>query len=221
MDALNQSYTVIVVDDASTDATSDVAQAASVDMPIHLIRHEKNQGLSGAIKTGLTAATRLAEDDDVIISLDADDTHSPGSMERMLMMVREGHDVVVASRYQPGSQTLGVPAHRLAMTFFARWLFKLITPIPGVRDYTCGYRAYRVEALKQAMSHHGELFFTEKGFSCMADILLKMRNQGFVFGEVPMILRYDRKPGESKMNVFKTVRLTLALLLKRRFGKFN
>ena len=218
LEPLCQEYTVIVVDDASTDATSEVAQAASIDMPIHLIRHEQNQGLSGAIKTGLNAATRLAEDDDIIISLDADDTHSPGSMERMLMMVREGHDVVIASRYQPGSQTLGVPSHRLAMTFFARWLFKIITPIPGVRDYTCGYRAYRTDALKRAMTYHGDSFFTEKGFSCMADILLKMRNQGFVFGEVPMILRYDRKPGDSKMNVFRTVRLTLVLLLKRRFG---
>jgi dolichol-phosphate mannosyltransferase len=99
-------------------------------------------------------------------------------------------------------------------------LFKTIMPIEGVRDYTCGYRAYRTSVLRDAMKFYGDEFVSEMGFSCMADVLLKMRRFNFVFGEVPLLLRYDQKQGGSKMAVAKTVWLSLKLLLKRRFGGY-
>lgn len=211
-------YEVIVVDDASSDATGRIASQASFDMPIRLIEHAKNQGLAGAIKTGLETAVGLAEPGDVIVSMDADDTHAPAAIPKMVQMIDEGFDVVISSRYQNGSQTVGVPWNRRALTHIARWLFKAVMPIRGVRDYTCGFRAYRFEALNKAMRHHQESFFTEKGFSCMVDILLKMRGFDFVFGEIPMLLRYDNKPTESAMNVTGTARDTLSLLFRRRLG---
>ena len=61
--------------------------------------------------------------------------------------------------------------------------------------------------------------FAQAGFSIMVDILLKLRRMNVIFGEVPFILRYDYKEGSSKMNVPKTVRDTLALLWRRRFGE--
>lgn len=211
-------YEVIVVDDASTDDTRFIATEASLAMPVHVVSHETNQGLSGAIKSGLEAAMEIAQEGDVIVSMDADDTHNPNGITAMLKMIDDGCDIVIASRYQKGSQTIGVPKNRLLMTFFARWLFKCILPIKGVRDYTCGYRAYRFSALDKAMNHHKENFFTEKGFSCMVDILLKMRQFDFVIGEVPMVLRYDNKPTESKMDVVSTAQKTIKLLVRRRLG---
>ena len=211
-------YEVIVVDDASTDETASIASQASFQMPLNLVSHETNRGLSGAIKTGLETAISEAEHGDVIVTMDADDTHSPVSIPAMLEMIDEGHDVVIASRYQKGSQTVGVPANRVFLTTVARWMFKFMLPIKGVRDYTCGYRAYRAESLAKAMSHHRERFFTEQGFSCMVDIILKMRGFDFVFGEVPMVLRYDQKEGESKMDVLSTGKKTLFLLARRRLG---
>jgi dolichol-phosphate mannosyltransferase len=62
-------------------------------------------------------------------------------------------------------------------------------------------------------------FVDQEGFQCMVDILLKMRRMpDLVFGEVPLILRYDLKQGESKMRLFRTARKTLRLLFERRFG---
>lgn len=214
-------FSVVVVDDASTDGTAQVARAAANWMPVMLVSHPENRGLAGAIESGLTRALEMADLHDIVISMDADDTHAPGLIPRMVQRIDEGHDVVIASRYQPGSRTLGVPGYRLILTWGARWLFKILTPIPGVRDYTCGYRAYRATALREAMHYHGDKFFTESGFSCMADILLKMRPLHPVMGEVPMILRYDRKPGLSKMRVGRTIGQTLYLLLKRRLGRFD
>jgi dolichol-phosphate mannosyltransferase len=106
------------------------------------------------------------------------------------------------------------------MAWGARMMFKTIMPIPGVRDYTCGYRAYRTNVLKEAMDYYGDEFVSEAGFSCMADVLLKMRRFKFVFGEVPMLLRYDQKLGGSKMAVANTAIMSLKLLVKRRLGGY-
>jgi dolichol-phosphate mannosyltransferase len=216
----NRSYHVIVVDDASTDNTSEIASKASFEMPVTLVRHKVNQNLPGALRSGLAAAVEMAKEGDVIVTMDGDDTHPPGIINPLLQKIAEGYDVVTASRYQPGSRVVGVPKFRVLCTYGAKWLFQILMPIPGVRDYTCGYRAYRFNVLKETMDHYGDEFVSEKGFSCMADVLLKMRKFKFVFGEVPFLLRYDQKQGLSKMNVGRTISLTLKLLLKRRFGGY-
>jgi dolichol-phosphate mannosyltransferase len=208
---------IVVVDDASQDNTAQIVSQLSFNGPVNLLQHQVNQGLAGAMRTGFNYILENGHVGDVIVSLDADDTQPPASIPKMLTMLAEGYDVVIASRYQNGSRTIGVPANRLAMTWFAKWLFKIITPIPGVWDYTCGFRSYRFAALKKTSDHYGDQFVSEKGFSCMVDFLLKMRRFNFVMGEIPMLLRYDQKEGASKMKVAKTAGQTLKLLLKRRF----
>ncbi len=211
-------YRVLVVDDGSFDDTARVASQASFHMPLTLVRHPENRGLAATLRTGLEAAVLAAGADDVIVTLDADNTQPPGLMPRMLAMIAEGHDVVIASRYQSGSRVIGVPWHRNLMSLGARALFTLTLPIPGVRDYTCGYRAYRAEALRDALNVYGDGFVTEAGFSCMVDVLLKLRGQGLVMGEAPMVLRYDQKGGASKMRVARTAMQTLSLVVRRRLG---
>jgi len=218
--ANGQPYHVIVVDDASSDDTSEVAIAAGATMPLTLVQHLTNQNLPGALRSGMMKAIELGTEGDVIVTMDGDDTHPPGSINCLLQKISEGYDVVTASRYQIGSRVMGVPFIRVLMTWGARMLFRLAMPIPGVRDYTCGYRAYRFSVLRDTMEYYGDDFVSEKGFSCMADVLLKMRRFKYVFGEVPLLLRYDQKLGVSKMAVKRTVLLTLKLLLKRRMGGY-
>jgi dolichol-phosphate mannosyltransferase len=71
--------------------------------------------------------------------------------------------------------------------------------IPGARDYLCGYRAYRAGLLRKAVLRFGDTPFAERGFACMVDILIKLCLVGATVNEVPMILRYDRKPGATEM----------------------
>lgn len=215
-----QRYHVIVVDDASTDDTSEIAISAGEEMPLTLVRHQSNQNLPGALRSGMMKAIEMAMPGDVIVTMDGDDTHPPGSINCLLQKISEGYDVVTASRYQIGSRVMGVPFVRVLMTWGARMLFRAVMPIPGVRDYTCGYRAYRFDVLRDTMEYYGDDFVSEKGFSCMADVLLKMRRFKFVFGEVPLLLRYDQKQGVSKMAVGRTVSLTLKLLIKRRLSGY-
>jgi len=211
-------YQVILVDDGSRDATRDIVRDYATRMPIRLMEHEVNLGLGATIRDGLVAAAEVAGDRDIIVTMDADDTHAPGLILRMVRMISEGHDVVIASRYRDGSRTVGVPLFRQALSYGASFLFRIVFPTRGVRDFTCGYRAYRARVVRDALARYGEEFLDQDGFQCMVDILLKLRRMHLIFGEVPFILRYDWKEGGSKMNVSRTVRDTLGLLWKRRFG---
>ena len=213
-------YHIIVVDDASTDSTAEIAREAAVELPLTLVQHKINQNLPGALRTGFETAIKFAEEHDVIITMDGDNTHPPAIMNLLLQKIAEGYDIMIASRFQPGSRVCGVPSSRVLTAFGARMLFKIIMPIPAVRDYTCGYRAYRANVLRDSMKYYGDQWVTEKGFSCMVDVLLKMRRFNYVMGEVPMLLRYDQKEGASKMKVLQTIGQTIKLLLKRRFGGY-
>lgn len=217
-DNMLSSYQVIVVDDGSTDNTVEVIQSMEDQIPLILEKHPKNKGLGKTIRDGIYLATKMASEGDIIITMDADDTHTPGLILRMTRMINEGHDVVIASRYQKGSRVIGVPFIRQLYSYGASYLFRILMPIKGVKDYTCGYRAYRADVLKSAIKNFGDSFIDQEGFQCMVDILLKIRNNNIVFGEVPFILRYDYKKGESKMNVMSTIMSTIALLIKRRLG---
>ena len=211
-------YRVIAVDDGSTDATAAIVQQHQARMPIVLQQHPSNCGLGATIRDGLVAASAAADDRDLIVTMDADDTHAPGLILRMVRMVSEGHDVVIASRYQPGSKTVGVPLARRALSRAGSWLLRLLFPTPGVKDFTCGYRAYRAQVIKEALAQEGARFVDQDGFQCMVDILLKLRKRHLIFGEVPMILRYDLKAGGTKMRVGRTVVQTLLLAGRRRLG---
>jgi dolichol-phosphate mannosyltransferase len=212
-------YEVILVDDGSRDSTPQIMGACAERMPLRLMRHEVNRGLGATIRDGLVAAAESAGERDIIVTMDADDTHAPGLILRMVRMISEGHDVVIASRYREGSRCVGVPVYRRALSRGASWLFRAVFPIQGVKDYTCGYRAYQAGVVRQALARFGDEFLNQDGFHCMVDILLKLRRMDIIFGEVPFILRYDHKEGGSKMDVPKTVRDTLGLMWRRRLGR--
>ncbi len=134
-------YEVVIVDDGSSDDTAKIAAQMSFQMPIHLVRHEVNQGLGITLRDGMQEAVDRAGERDIIITMDADNTHPPGLIDRMVRMIHEGCDVVIASRFQPGARVVGVPIERHFLSIGARLLFTVLFPTRGVRDYTSGYRA--------------------------------------------------------------------------------
>ncbi len=212
----NTPYHVLVVDDGSKDSTAETARRDLEIMPLTVLVHEQNKGLAGAFRTGLNAAIRLASPQDVIVTLDADNSHNPGMIPEMMRKIREGHDVVIASRFCKGARVFGVPWNRVLLSWGALVLYKCMNPIRNVREYTCAYRAVRADVLTKVMTELGDQFITQEGFASSPEILLKLRKYPLVFGEVPMILRYDQKEGESKMNVMATVFQTLGMLFRKK-----
>ncbi len=209
-------YRVLVVDDGSADRTAEIVRSCAEGVNLKLVQHPQNLGLGAAIQTLMRTALEDLADGDVLVTMDADGTHRPALIAPMIQKIREGADVVIASRYQPGARVVGVSGFRNFMSSGAALLFRTLAPVRGARDYTCGYRAYSAGILRRMAEVYGANLTTESGFACMVDLLLKLGCLGAVVVEVPMILRYDLKPGASKMQVGKTVRRTLGLLWRHR-----
>jgi dolichol-phosphate mannosyltransferase len=206
-------YDVVVVDDGSTDDTAGVVRARAKSQ-VEIVGHEVNRGLGEAIRTGLLRAVERAGERGVIVTMDADSTHLPGLIVRMVRTLNEGFDVVIASRFASNARVVGVPLLRRLLSRGACLLFRLRYPITGVRDYTSGYRAYQTEALVKAFTDHGPSLIRASGFSSMVELLLRLRGRGLLMTEVPIVLRYDQKRGHSKMGVGQNVRDLLRMLVR-------
>lgn len=207
---------IVLVDDGSTDDTVQTALAEAQGLSLEVLKNPRNLGLGPTFERGLRYAVELSAPEDVIFCMDADNSHSPLQMPRMLEEISRGNDVVIASRFRRGALICGVPLHR---RFLARGLsvvFSLLAPVAGVRDFSSGFRAYRSETIRRGMTHWGNSFFAAAGFSCMTNVILKLALIGTRFAEIPIELRYDRKRGASKMPVLRTIRETTRLMLEFR-----
>ncbi|MCX7920158.1 MAG: glycosyltransferase family 2 protein [bacterium] len=209
-------YRIILVNDGSRDRTQYIAEHYQSQLPLEIVTHPENRGLGEAIKTAFKAAITHAQDDDIIVNLDADNTHDPNVIPRLIEQITAGADIVIASRYQPGSNQIGVPVLRRICSWGARYVFRFYLPIKSVKDYTCGYRAYRARLIKQGFAEYGDALIEAKGFACTDELLIKLSRLTTKISEVPFILRYDLKDSPSKINIPKTVFATLKLLWKNR-----
>lgn len=208
-------YRILVCDDGSKDKTLELLEYYAQLMHLEVLRHPVNRGLGETSRDLFERAASLAADDDTIIRLDCDDTHEPSLIISLLKKLKEGYDVVIASRFQKGGGQLGVSKYRAFISRCANLFMKVLFPLAGVWEYSCGYRAYRASLIKDAIRVYGNDFIQLKGlgFTCTLEKLVKLKLLGARFAEIPFILRYDQKRSASKMvaNITTLGYLTMAI----------
>jgi dolichol-phosphate mannosyltransferase len=204
--AAGSRLSVIVVDDGSGDGTIAAARRFEDRLAVSVVPHDVNRGLGAALRTGLKAALEQATDSDAIATMDADNTHDPALLTEMLRrLTGTPADIVIASRYVAGGEEVGLSALRKVLSRGASFLLSAVVPVHGARDYTCGYRIYRASMLRRAWTAWEGRLVDEAGFTCMAEVLLKLGRGGARVTEAPLVLRYDLKEGASKMKVLRTI----------------
>jgi dolichol-phosphate mannosyltransferase len=219
--SLPQSVHAVVINDGSTDNTAGEVNDFSGRIQVTLLNHEVNKGLAAALNTGIAFILSHAQEDDVMITLDADGTHHPKYMIDIINSIQQGNDIVVASRYADGGKEFGVSLIRLVLSRGARVCYKLFLPHLSVRDFSCGYRGIRISVLRQTVARWGDRLLESPGFSCTGELMLKMslHTTSDKISEIPFELHYEDKKGESKMPAFKTILGTLNLLIQSRMWK--
>ncbi len=209
---------VWVIDDGSSDATGAIAQKIWSGLKIRLISHANNLGLGQALMSGILAVIEVDSEDDMVVVMDADDTHDVALIPSMGRAIRSGADIVIASRFVPGGDHSTAPLYRRVLSRGAAYIFRIVLPLGDIKDFTGGYRAYRAGLVQRAVRHWGERLVVERGFACMVELLLKLRHWNPTIRELPFVLRYDRKQGRSKLKLKRTIVQYLKLVLRDRIS---
>ncbi|UCE95696.1 MAG: glycosyltransferase family 2 protein [Candidatus Bathyarchaeota archaeon] len=203
-----EKYQILAVDDGSTDNTRAILNDFARKHPLTVVSHKHNQGLTETYRTLFETLKERAENDDIAVFMDADNTHPPEVITDLVKVASTKADVVVASRYKNGVE-VGVPFKRRLLSKVVNWLIRNLIGI-AIRDCTCGFRAYRVQTLKELPP------LESKGFEVSAEVLIRisMHKPSYNIEEIPLTLHYDRKKGSSKIHVSQTIKAYLKLLWK-------
>ncbi len=196
---------LVVVDDGSTDLTGDIAEKAGAKMNLVVVRHPRNMGLAQAMKTAFDHVLHEADDEALIVVMDADGSHRPEQIPKLVEKANEGADLVVAGRYIDGAEVRGVSPLRRVLSYGTRQLTQLIFGRLGARDVSCGYRLYRSSLLREAKEAYGDNLIVSEGFSVNVELLIKLSKIGAVIEQTPLDLRYDLKKGRSKIRILPTI----------------
>lgn len=207
IERVNQKFKIIVCDDGSTDKTLEqLIQAQALfkrkySVDVMIVRHERNRGLGETMRDLIEIGLENSFAQDVLIRMDCDNTHNPKYIEAMVKKIEEGYDVVIASRFQSGGGHSGLSRFRKLTSLSAKIFMKTFFNIKNVREYTCGFRAYKHEILNLALAEYGNNFIQLKdlGFVCTLEKLVKLHLLNARITEIPFILEYGKKQSGSKM----------------------
>lgn len=215
-----KNYKIIIVNDGSTDNTKYVLEKLSCEDMV-VLHHQKNLGLGFALKTGFEYVIPKLTLQDVVITMDADNTHPVEVVQDMIQKFNEGCDVVIASRYCLGGQQIGVVWYRKLLSYTAKILLKILFPYKNIKDYTTGYRLYSAKVLLQAKNKYKDKFVTQKNFVVQLELLLKILKFKPAVCEVPLKLLYYKKYGKSKLKIVKNIFSYLNFIIKFWFSNYE
>jgi dolichol-phosphate mannosyltransferase len=185
---------ILVVDDNSPDGTGRIADELAADHPdVHVLHRPGKAGLAAAYVAGFQHA--LAEGADYVLEMDADFSHDPADLPRLLEAARTGADVVLGSRYVPGGGVDGWSLDRQILSR-AGGLYARFVLGSSIRDLTGGFKCFRAGALRAI----GLDALAADGFAFQVETTFRAARAGLRIEELPIVFR-ERQAGRSKMSL--------------------
>lgn len=185
---------ILVVDDSSPDGTADLARKAATELgQIDVLVRPVKDGLGNAYRAGFRVA--IDRGYDTLVQMDADFSHDPADLPRLLAALDDGAEAVIGSRYVPGGSVPHWPWYRRALSKYGN-LYACVVLGMTVHDATAGFRAYRADALEAI-----DVFTTRaKGYGFQIETAYRVSRSGRRLTEVPVVFT-DRVRGHSKMSL--------------------
>jgi len=207
---------ILVIDDNSPDGTAKAVKELMENEPhINLIERPKKMGLGSAYVQGFKYA--LKNNYDYILEMDADFSHNPADIPRLLEAARK-YDLVIGSRYCQGVNIINWPFRRLLISYFASKYVRIITGMP-VKDPTSGFKCFRRRVL-EAINLDSIL---SDGYAFQIEMNFRAWVKGFTIYEIPIIFT-ERKDGVSKMSsqiVWEAAWMVWRLQIMKLLGKIK
>ncbi|HZP95050.1 MAG TPA: polyprenol monophosphomannose synthase [Candidatus Limnocylindria bacterium] len=173
-------WELVVVDDGSPDGTADLAERLAAAHPVRVVRRAGKAGLASAVVAGFAAAKG-----DTLVVMDADLSHPPELVPRLLAAIEGGADLAIGSRYVKGGGAMDWPLRRRVVSRVACLMGNVLVP---VRDSTSGFFALRRSVIEGVK-------LNPIGFKIGFEVMARGRYRRAI--EVPYVFR-DREHGESK-----------------------
>jgi len=184
---------VLIVDDGSPDGTADRAEAVAVELGgVSVLRRQSKDGLGAAYRAGF--AWGIERGFEVLIEMDADLQHDPGSLPVLLGAIEGGAELAIGSRYVAGGSIPSWSWHRRALSRYGNRYAALVLGLP-VADATSGFRAYHATTLRLLDTSA----FRADGYGFQIETAYRISRAGGSIVEVPISFA-DRAVGESKMS---------------------
>lgn len=187
-------FEVLIIDDHSKDGTAEIVMKLQKEFPdkLHLEQRAGKLGLGTAYIHGFRWA--LQRDYQFIFEMDADFSHRPKDLIKLLEACENGADVSIGSRYKTGVNVVNWPIGRVIMSYYASAYVRYVTGMP-IHDATAGFKCYRTEVLRAI--NFDKIRFV--GYAFQIEMKFTAWMLGFNIEEVPIVFT-DRKLGKSKMS---------------------
>lgn len=192
--SLDGGYEILIIDDGSPDGTAAIVKSLQKEFPdrLNLIERAGKLGLGTAYITGFKWA--LSQGYDYIFEMDADFSHDPDDLPRLLEACKDGEGVAIGSRYCDGISVVNWPIGRIIMSYYASVYVRTVLRMK-VFDCTAGYKCYSRRVLEAIDLDKVEM----KGYGFQIEMKYTAWKLGFPIREVPVIF-VNRKAGSSKMS---------------------
>ena len=213
--AAPEGHRILVVDDASPDGTGAMADALAGRFPLEVLHRPRKGGLGPAYRAGFRHA--LDAGAGLVVQMDADFSHDPPDVARLLAAAREGADLVLGSRYVPGGGVERWSLPRRAISRGGCWYARAVLGV-DVRDLTGGFKCFRRAALEAVDLDT----VASEGYAFQVEMTYRVLRRGLRVVEVPICFR-ERRHGTSKMSArialeaaWRVPRMRLATRLRGR-----
>lgn len=210
---------IIFVDDGSYDNTSKEVLSNMNGFDFKLLKHKYNMGPGVAFATAFESLALVIEKEDWVVTMEGDNTSRMDTLLHMLIRMKEGYDVVLASPYLYNGGIAEASFGRIMISHVANALVKILMGLRGIQTFSSFFRLYNGDIILKLQRLYGDKIIRSNGFECMIELLVKLVRLKATISEVEMRLDWSKRVGKSKMKIVKTIIGYLKLIYRIKFNE--